>query len=213
MKSLLLKDFLLIKAQGKSILLIIAVGFIMSTSGGGGIFYLGLVLSLLSLGSMSYDEFDHGYAFLFTLPFTRKQYVVEKYIFGMMFSFAGIIAGVLAAAAAGLFGKDVMPPSEIIFVAAEAIIMSSMILGVMIPVRLRFDSEQGRIVSGIIIGVFFAGAILLVNALPESVLSGIDLFINNNGAALMLIAALGIVAIIVLISLFVSARIINKKEF
>lgn len=213
MKALMLKDFLLIKSQGKTLLLIIVLGFIMCASGSGGIFYLGLVFSLLSLSSMSYDEFDHGYTFLFTLPFTRKQYVLEKYIFGMILAFAGIASGTLIAFASGLFGSDVMSPSEIIFTAAEAAVMGALILGVMIPVRLKFDSEQGRIVSGIIIGLFFAGAILLVNVLPEYVLDSVDLFINDNGEALLIIAALAIVAVILALSSLISGRIINKKEF
>ena len=34
------------------------------------------------MSSISYDEFDNGNAFLFSLPITRKDYVLEKYIFG-----------------------------------------------------------------------------------------------------------------------------------
>ncbi len=33
---------------------------------------------LFTVNTISYDEFDHGYLFLFTLPVTRKDYVLEK---------------------------------------------------------------------------------------------------------------------------------------
>ncbi len=46
--------------------------------------FLGFVGALFSLSSISYDEFDNGNAFLFSLPITRKDYVLEKYIFGLI---------------------------------------------------------------------------------------------------------------------------------
>lgn len=39
---------------------------------------------LFTVNTISYDEFDHGYLFLFTLPVTRKDYVLEKYVFMML---------------------------------------------------------------------------------------------------------------------------------
>ena len=40
--------------------------------------FLGFVGALFSLSSISYDEFDNGNAFLFSLPITRKDYVLDK---------------------------------------------------------------------------------------------------------------------------------------
>ena len=46
--------------------------------------FLTFVMSLFSVSSISYDEFDNGNAFLFSLPITRTTYVVEKYCFGLI---------------------------------------------------------------------------------------------------------------------------------
>ena len=89
MKGLLIKDFKLLKVQKNSFLLIlcIAIGmeiFTNSTSSSFIIGYLSFVATLFTLSSISYDEFDNGNAFLFSLPITRKSYVIEKYGFGMI---------------------------------------------------------------------------------------------------------------------------------
>ena len=89
MKGLLIKDFKLLKVQKNFFLLIlcIAIGmeiFTNSTSSSFIIGFLSFVATLFTLSSISYDEFDNGNAFLFSLPITRKSYVTEKYGFGMI---------------------------------------------------------------------------------------------------------------------------------
>ena len=46
--------------------------------------FLTFVISLFTLSTISYDEFDNGNAFLFTLPITRTNYVVEKYCLSLL---------------------------------------------------------------------------------------------------------------------------------
>ena len=87
MKGLLVKDIKYIKHQVNFFLLLflIAIGVSFSSKEGSFIIgYLTFITSLFVLTTISYDEFNNGYAFLFTLPFSRKEYVIEKYIFGLM---------------------------------------------------------------------------------------------------------------------------------
>ena len=46
--------------------------------------YLTFIGSVFTLSTISYDEFDNGNAFLFSLPITRKLYALEKYVFGFL---------------------------------------------------------------------------------------------------------------------------------
>lgn len=105
MRGLLTKDFLTIKNQGKSMILILAIGIIMIISGMNKTFvigYLTFIASTFAISTLSYDEYDHGYPYIFILPIERKEYVVEKYLFSAMLSIAGwfgsgvIIVGVSA---------------------------------------------------------------------------------------------------------------------
>ena len=75
MKGLLIKDFKLLKGQKNFFMTITAISIIMIIVSPGTSFpigFLGFVGALFSLSSISYDEFDNGNAFLFSLPITRK---------------------------------------------------------------------------------------------------------------------------------------------
>lgn len=88
MKGLLIKDFKLLKTQQKFFLLVlfiaIAVEMFSGSSSSFLIGYLSFMAILFTLSSISYDEFDNGNAFLFSLPITRKSYVIEKYGLGLI---------------------------------------------------------------------------------------------------------------------------------
>ena len=85
MKGLLIKDFKLLKVQKNFFLLIlcITIGMEIFTNSASSSFIIGFlsfVATLFTLSSISYDEFDNGNAFLFSLPITRKSYVTEIWI-------------------------------------------------------------------------------------------------------------------------------------
>ena len=88
MKGLLIKDFSLLKNQKNFFILVfVMAGFLTIANGAESspatfvLPYVGFVSSFFVLSTISYDEYDNGNAFLFTLPFERKVYVVEKYVF------------------------------------------------------------------------------------------------------------------------------------
>ena len=75
MKGLLIKDFKLMKMQKNFFLMMIAIVIAISFFQNEISFPLGFlpfVISLFSLSTISYDEFDNGNAFLFSLPISRK---------------------------------------------------------------------------------------------------------------------------------------------
>ena len=87
MKGLLIKDFKLLQGQKNFFITIIAIAGIMAIFMEDASFIIGymtFVGSLFTLSTISYDEFDNGNAFLFSLPITRKDYILEKYGFGLI---------------------------------------------------------------------------------------------------------------------------------
>ena len=46
--------------------------------------YCTLLMSFFTASTISYDEFNHGFFYLFSLPVSRKGYVAEKYLFGVL---------------------------------------------------------------------------------------------------------------------------------
>ena len=89
MKGLLIKDFKLMKGQKNFFLAIVAIALAMITLSPGTSFaigFLGFVGSLFSLSSISYDEFDNGNAFLFSLPITQRVCVRKIYFWSPLWN-------------------------------------------------------------------------------------------------------------------------------
>ena len=84
MKGLLLKDLSILKTQGRSAVLIMAIALFMLIAGNNtalAVVYANILFVTFGITTISYDNYDNGYAFLFTLPIRRKLYVMEKYVF------------------------------------------------------------------------------------------------------------------------------------
>ena len=76
MKGMLIKDFRLLKNQGKTlILMLLAVAVFMNLITDVGpsfvVGYITIIFSLFTVSTISYDEFDNCYLFLMTLPVSK----------------------------------------------------------------------------------------------------------------------------------------------
>ncbi len=217
MKGLLIKDFKLMKMQKTFFIIIIVMAAVMSFSMDKLTFviaYLCSVIPLFAISTISYDEFDNGRAFLFTLPISRKLYVIEKYCFGILLGIASLVFAVLLSLFMGkAMGLSVL--SEILLSVPFAFSVTVYILSVFIPLQLKFGAEKSRfaliIVSGIIVAVGYGGIKILSRA-------GIDiesLALNLQSLNIWLLFA-GIAvsaALVLLISIKISMKILQKKEF
>lgn len=123
MTGLLIKDFRLLKVQKNffTLIVFILLGMILfSEDNFFAVSFATFIFSLFSTSTVSYDEFDNGNPFLFSLPVTRKGYVLEKYCFGLIF-----LLGVLAVKAAEALHIDL----AFLFNSLSSLSMSALILG------------------------------------------------------------------------------------
>ena len=97
MKGLLIKDFRLLKGQVYFLLIVTVcvIVFMINGSEAFGVAYVCSMVALLSLTTVSYDEYENGSAFLFTLPITKKDYVKEKYLFAGILLLIGLIVSMI----------------------------------------------------------------------------------------------------------------------
>ena len=217
MKGLLIKDFKLMKGQKNFFFLVVLVSIGMPAFSGDATFMLGFlpfVLSMFTLSTISYDEFDNGNAFLFTLPVSRTGYAVEKYILALLLGGgAWVFATLLAVALAVIKGTANI--SEILMAAVLILPALIVIQALMIPFQLKFGSEKGRLA---LIGAFGLLAVIGVVAVKAAEMLGIDLWelIGNLPAMGMgvMITLLLLAAILVLLtSMKISCSIMKGKEF
>ena len=87
MKGLLIKDLKLMKNQKSFFMVMAVVGLIFLITWDAPYFaisYITMMFSMFAITSFSYDEFDNGAVYSFTLPFSRKTYVERNIFLGCL---------------------------------------------------------------------------------------------------------------------------------
>lgn len=213
MKGLLTKDFRIIKGQRNTMIIVLITAVIMSISFDASVLviYTTILGAILSIGTLSYDEFDNGFPFLFTLPITRKTYVREKYLFSIVGCIVSMLAGfVLSTILSLVKGVEL----DILATGAGALAAGIVMISLMIPLRLKYGSEKSRIalfvVYAVIALVIFAGnSILGFLGIKKSVMQTV---IQAKPAVIItFFAILGI--LIFIVSERISESVMEKKEY
>ena len=209
MKGVLIKDFRLMKVQ-KSFFLLIAVigvwGTLLSENVTSAIGFLTFVMSLFSVSSISYDEFDNGNAFLFSLPI--------KYCFGLILGLGAWTVFTLLALVSNGF-RRILPTGELMISAAMILPMFLVILAVMLPIQLRFGGEKGRIALIAALGILILLGLAVVKIAKGM---GIDLAglldaLPIISVGVLLAGVLVAAVLLLLLSVWISLGIIKRKEF
>ncbi len=209
MKGLFMKDFLILKNQGKTLLIVFAMGIMMSLTFEPAtlVFYVGMLGCLLALSTISYDEADNGYAFIFSMPIKRKSYVLEKYLFilasALVFLAISLLLSVIMSLT-GVFDMETLmeglPSMMLILLVTLAIVCD-----VMIPLRLKFGSEKSRIYLYLFYAL--AGVLIFVG---QKLFPSLGATVVNKIAATPVALIIGIVAVFVVVATVVSEKISEK---
>lgn len=219
MRGLLKKDWELLVGNYKTYGVVAAISLVYLFLGGNSVHffvaYVTLVAVILVLNTIAYDDFDHGMAFLMTLPIQRETYVLEKYVFGLLCGILGwLISGVLSAARLFYMGA-VQNWQELGGIYLTYLWIVVFMLVFMIPIQLKFGGDNGKIVM--------VGAILLAMAIGAGigkVLELADVSMDVLFAQMLtekLPVTVTVLAVMIAagfwISYRASVRIMKKKEF
>lgn len=218
MRGLLIKDYHLLTGRRNFFLMVIALGIIFIGVYENPAFpvgYMTILMTIFSMSTISYDEFENGMAFLMTLPVGRKCYVREKYVFSILC--AGITAVLstiltIVIAAGRSAGIDY---KEMVMIGICIIGVAVLIVSVMIPIEIKFGVERGRTAMGIIAGVscLLAFAVsYFAEKLPTDVTAVAEVFTQAKPSILAIFCVLFLI-IVVICSYLLSVRFMEKKEF
>lgn len=213
MKGLLIKDFKLIKMHRNYF----AIAFVISLLTEDTTFMLGFIsfiTSMFTISTISYDEFDNGNAFLFTLPIDRKKYAAEKYVFGMLLGGCSLFLAIILAIILNLIEKsDTI--SNILISGGMLLPFILLLLSILIPFQLKFGSEKGRIVISAVFSIVFLISFVLGKSIGMLGINIAEVInrISLLGAGGLFILIFVISMIVVLFSMKVSISVMNKKEF
>lgn len=217
-KGLLCKDMLMLKSYRKTLLIFLLVFFATSMlqKSFGSFLPVMMILGLGmgALATFSYDEIAKSDKFLLTLPITKKDIVLSKYILVILFTFAGAIVGILLSLfVTPLIFKEAISLSELVGSVIGAWFAISLLESIQIPSIYKWGAEKGRMQ----IFIIFAGvAIVLGGIFFVLQKMGIDFSlltqILKDYSSYMVVGLLLLSFILYYISYRVSYRIFLKKE-
>lgn len=220
MKGLLIKDFQLAKTQGKMLLIVaLVIGVFMEIAGMSEGFvtgYITIIMSVFAATSISYDEYENCFSFLLVLPVSRKEYVNEKYVFSGILIFSAWLVGLTVGSVFRIIRGEPVLSAEWLAGCFSYITVAVVFLSLMLPLRLKFEGEKGRVVLPIAIaamGILIYGGVKLANLVGIDVTGSSIKVLNQMGAAGIMAMLVIIPVAAAVISWICSRHILEKKEF
>lgn len=216
MKGLLTKDIRLILQRKGFFLMMFVIAIMLGWNDSSEfvVGYMVMISALFTISTISYDEYDNCYAYLMTMPIDSKTYVYEKYVLGTILDLVAwgvscVIHIIMVQSRGGAFG-----PEDIVALILVAI-LAFPILALEIPVQLKFGGEKSRIVLFAVVGAILA-IVLVAKNFGEKLNLQMPSFVDKVdqlGDAAGLIIVLAVVIVLSIVSVFISVRIMEKKEY
>lgn len=176
--------------------------------------FLGFVGSLFTLSSISYDEFDNGNAFLFSLPISRKGYVLEKYSFGFILGGCAWLFGVIISTCFSL-AKGIDSYTDYFLSALLMLPIILVLLSILIPFQLKFGAEKGRIAIIAVVGGMAALSAIAANVLKAFGVDWSSVLNHLPAISMGMVILTGVMfaVVVLLLSYRISCKVMSKKEF
>ncbi len=210
MLGLIKKDFLLIKANSKSIIIIFIVYLMLAFQGTfDATFIVPLIGIMLFISTFSYDDFNNWNSYAVTLPDGRKNVVRAKYIASIILT---IILGIVSLAIGvgiSYIRTNSISLDEMIASLMGTMLSSVIIISLLYPIVFKFGATNGRIILfALVFGIAGIGALIAQFVDMTSIINII------NGLDKYSVIAIPIISAILLgISYLISNKIYQSKEF
>ncbi|MCR4791156.1 MAG: ABC-2 transporter permease [Lachnospiraceae bacterium] len=221
MKGLLIKDFRIVMNQKKFLVLYLFIAAVLGFSMDSTfiVSYVPMVATIIALSTISYDYNDNGLSFIMTLPNKPGDYAVAKYIFSVITVTAMWLVSIVIQFASFMIQKSEVSTAEVLISDAVMLPLFFLILAVMLPIELKYSPEKARVVMFVIFGVVMLavlGGKSIIDSMaakglinPDKVTGAVQSF--SGPAGLIAIYAACIIALS--ISMMISIRIMQNKEF
>lgn len=213
MIGLLLKDFYTIIGVMKTTLLlflIMGTYFMLSDSGAIVVLAIAIILfSVLAITSLSLDLQNHWDEFVLTMPVTRKNIVLSKYILFALLGLTGGLLGILIYVIAGLVQNN-LDFAFIGFGLGTGIGLALFYGSILLPLVYKLGVEKTRV---LMILCYLAPAILAPIGFKVLDFFGISKPSEAVLETLLIFGAPAFGVVLFVLSYFISVRIFTKKEF
>jgi len=219
MTGLIIKDWKLLKRQGRYYGIVVALACVLSLSGSQNFSsfittYLTFMITMFAFSSFNYDDFDNGMLFLMALPSGRHDYVKAKYVFSILLITGGWILGVLLHLTLFTFRFSLADYLEILPSEPVYLLLCLIYIGFAFPLLMKYGAEKGRNLAFIGLGILAAAVYLIAKTgvrLPALLLT-FDRLLQTSPLTALVILTAGCI-LVLWISCLLSMRIMEKKEF
>lgn len=207
MKGLLLKDWYQVRSSMKTMYLAVAVVLIIWMFGSFSSYvfpvsYAAVVLGILPVNLLTYDQSVGWVEYGRTLPVSKKTLVAEKYLVGLLCAAAAIVVGGIFVAAL-ILGKGKVVDGSALFLMEGSVCIILLVNGISLPLLYRFGAEKAGMIYMLMfagMGAALGGGMVLMDAVPEP------------GAAIAIVGVLAAVLVLYAVSWRVSVAWYGKYK-
>ena len=210
MLGLIKKDFLLIKANLKSMVIIFIVYLMLAFQGAFDVtFIIPLIGIMLFISTFSYDDFNNWNSYAVTLPNGRKNVVRAKYIASIILTVVLGIGALAIGIGISYTKTNSINLDEIISSLMGTMLSSVIIISLLYPIVFKFGATNGRIILfAVVFGIAGIGALIAQFVDMTSIINMINRLDSYPLVAIPIISAISLG-----ISYLISNKIYQSKEF
>lgn len=212
MKGLLVKDWYMTVKYCRSFAIIVAVFLAFSMFGDSNLFFICypmVIVSMIPVTLISYDEREKWDVYAGTLPYTRKQIVQGKYLTGLLWT-VGIMLSVSVFQTVRMLVTGSFDIRELAFIIEVVLTIGVIVPALHIPLIYKFGIEKGRIMNMAIIIILCVVSTMLMqdNVMAERVIA----MMSRAPMGLVMVVLPVTVLAIYGLSCAASVAIYKKKE-
>lgn len=204
MKGLALYDLTWLKGQKKLLMILTALTILYLVTDGTMVLFLSVIFQMLLLRTLEWNLRAENSRFLFTLPFTRRQYVQEKYLF-ILGSTLVLHIGLYILALAFHPNKMMELTAMLGVILLELLYFSA----ILIPMMIKLGSNMQVWLTVIVVAIASLTA-LMIGGLQETVTQWLTVIQGNLPVVFGGMAVLGLVCLGV--SMKISEGILGREE-
>ncbi|WP_304409218.1 ABC-2 transporter permease [Faecalibaculum rodentium] len=204
MKGLALYDLTWLKGQKKLLMILAALTILYLVTDGTMVLFLSVIFQMLLLRTLEWNLRAENRRFLFTLPFTRRQYVQEKYLF-ILGSTLVLTIGLYILALAFHPNKMMELTAMLGVILLELLYFSA----ILIPMMIKLGSNMQVWLTVIVVAIASLTA-LMIGGLQETVTQWLTVIQGNLPVVFGGMAVLGLVCLGV--SMKISEGILGREE-
>ena len=226
MKGLIIKDLLNLSSYKTTLLIILifcSIGMVGTDAVNVAPIFITVMIGMIVLSTFNYDEASHAEKYILSLPLTRKEIVMSKYVLAIVANILGSIVGILLTIIIVnvINVINVIRPEDLIkldfenlsITAVSGIFGVALIQAIQIPSVYRFGAEKGRIQMFLLLFLLvlmIAGVGFLITKIGFDInIEKINRFMNHFGIPILILVS----AILYYISYKISYKFFKKKEY